>query len=394
MDLKFTRSEKIIGVVFSLSSFIIYGLLVGYHKIPLLFYNKITYQSTFETGVGLGAGNEVILRDIGLVIGSVTEVVFNSDNTFTTHYEVFEQYSTRIKEDTVAYLSVPMFGLGASTVELTVGGRDMDILPANSVIPSYESSEGQALTQASRYKDEQPFVVDQILHNVALLTDQLNDDDGPILLTLRNIKSITQQLAEGGGISYLYNSPDFYNSLYTILDDVHLTLYNLEDITEETHQMVKDIETMLDDVSWTTRRMVVNVSDEIDSLLREITQELLVLLDDFGQQIIVFLRNIAVNSDPFFRQLLSSVVQLINSLVREVHTIVQSLSQDITSMTGDIRSFTSNTSQEIFGMLITVQNILDDLDATLDELSENTTLFPEEGMPTSDYLRRDLRPLD
>ena len=117
----FKHIEKVVGifVIGAIVAAITAILLIG--NIIDKFKSEIEYKSEFKTVSGIDVGGKVYLKDLELAIGKITKYEVNERNMIDVWYSIEDKYIDKIREDSIAYLSVPPMGIGFATIKISMG---------------------------------------------------------------------------------------------------------------------------------------------------------------------------------------------------------------------------------------------------------------------------------
>jgi ABC-type transporter Mla subunit MlaD len=198
-----------------------------------LFKRRISYVTVFKDGGGIAP--ETPVRIAGIEVGAVRAVRLTDDDRVEVIFEVLEEYTDRLRQDPPGgacdkqksglsmlddeatrkaddeeqkkcgsriAASVPA-GLGAflptSGLVIQVGNRENPVIEPGGLLPADEP-EGLNELLARLQKEGIVQSARDIVTQVDELLRRVNDDEGPIQQTLKNVEAVTARAAEGKGL--------------------------------------------------------------------------------------------------------------------------------------------------------------------------------------------------
>ena len=211
MHFKFRHIQKIVGGFFLLTCIIVVILLVLVARGQRWFQPYAGYSCYFDRGGGLKVGDSVMIQ--GLEAGTIKNLAIEVDNRVRVDFAVFKQYADRIREGSLVKLSQPV--IGSSRIEVDLGSGDGPRIPKGGAIPSEESA-GSGL--------------DRLIENAGKLVDELEDPEGDLMGTLKNINEFTKALAEkDGSIRMLVEKRKLYDDLESAAGHLNSVLATVDD---------------------------------------------------------------------------------------------------------------------------------------------------------------------
>ena len=245
MSFKFKHLEKIVGVFLTLVILIIVVVIIFIGREQRWFEKQYEFTTKFLRGEGISPGLQVQVK--GIQIGEVKSVFLSEDNWIEVTFTVYDEYSERIRKDSVTKMRSPL--LGSKALEIIPGGKDMPVLANGSYIWSVDSDEG-ARIMAEKAKTEKPDEITRILQNVEQLTHNLSAAEGSLEQTLRRISA-------------------FFGYLNSEEESFRLMLAQLDEITRRIEQKEGSIGKFMDD------------NYELYNSTVSMMQKLNLVLDDF-----------------------------------------------------------------------------------------------------------------
>ena len=155
------------------------------------FETYIPYFTTFNESYNLQSDAAVKLFKAD--IGKVRQIILEK-NRVRVKLVILEKYASRIREDTIAVVESPTL-IGSEYISITPGSADSPIIPAGGEIPSREK---RSLTDVLTDFDieKTATLVIKTIQDLSRLTEALSAPDGPLLMSIKNIESISKQYAK------------------------------------------------------------------------------------------------------------------------------------------------------------------------------------------------------
>jgi len=184
-DPRFKNLERKIGLftLLALAGVALVVLLVGIQKD--LFSPKYTLNVTVDRGTGFTKGMPVKLS--GFRIGRITDMALNEQAMVEITIEIAKKYSKWIRSDSTVKL-VKEGLVGDSIVEVAVGSLDKpELKPGESI--TYLKTKG-----LDELADEIAEKVKPVLIEVRDIIGYVNDPNGDLKKTIRNLEVLTRHL--------------------------------------------------------------------------------------------------------------------------------------------------------------------------------------------------------
>lgn len=140
-----------------------------------LFSTRIIYIAKFADANGLSATSPVNFK--GFKIGNIVNYKLSDDNFVIAEFEVFEEYSEKIKINSALFKGVNPV-TNTSVIEFLQGNDSKEILPPGSLIPAIDIPEGKALLSQNKVTKSGDLIT-SLLQNLQVFTDALNSDNNP-----------------------------------------------------------------------------------------------------------------------------------------------------------------------------------------------------------------------
>ena len=300
MRLQYSTMERMTGafILLTLIVFLFTVAVVGRGK--NWFRQHVVYYTTFEEGYNLVSGSRVTL--LGTDIGSVTDVLLTKENKVKVQVKVLAEYASRIRANSVATVESPTV-IGSEFINIRPGTSKAVVIPPEGMIPSKEKK------KFTEYLEEYEIGaklehISKILEDLALITDQLKDPNGPFFGTFSNLQQITGTVESGeGSLGRLIKSDELYEHMDTFVATLQETAdylvragvniekgsEHLEKATREGPEMVDKTQELLDrllKVQVILEKVMTEVP-EISAQAREGMQEVNRILDSVKENFLI-----------------------------------------------------------------------------------------------------------
>jgi phospholipid/cholesterol/gamma-HCH transport system substrate-binding protein len=220
----YTLAEKLAGTLLfgTFGLIAVAVILVGLGRD--WFQSYTDYFALYREGYGLLPGVKV--KFLRTDIGRISRVEITGNDRVKIHLTVQSEFASRIKGDSQANVKSPTI-IGDYYIEIVPGGPDSLPIPKGGQIPAEEPKTIEDIITALQLESKlRQF--EEIMLNVASLTDRLQDPQGPILGTMDNIRRITGQVAAGeGSLGGLVARDDAYGQILAALGELREVSVNL-----------------------------------------------------------------------------------------------------------------------------------------------------------------------
>ena len=224
MRLPYTVAEKLAGLLLlgTFGLIAVAMILVGLGRD--WFQSYTDYFALYREGYGLLPGVKV--KFLRTDIGRISRLEITGNDRVKIHLTVQSGFASRIRGDSQANVKSPTL-IGDYYIEIVPGGPDSLPIPPGGQIPSEEPKTIDDILTALQLESKlRQF--EEIMLNVASLTDRLQDPQGPILGTMENVRRITGQVAAGeGSLGGLVASDDAYREILAALGELREVSVNL-----------------------------------------------------------------------------------------------------------------------------------------------------------------------
>jgi phospholipid/cholesterol/gamma-HCH transport system substrate-binding protein len=250
------------------------------------FRKHVVFYTTFDEGYNLVSGSRVKL--LGTDIGSVVEVGLSESNQARIKIRVLADYAPRIRANSVATVESPTV-IGSEYININPGTTKAPPIPPEGEIPTREKK------KLTEYLEEYEIGaklenIGKILQDLAQITGQLKDPQGPLLGTLGSLNQISKTVDAGeGSLGRLVRSDELHRQIQDELNAIARLVATLQETAEHLARAGSNIEEGSKNVEKSTREapeMVDKVQELLDRLLRvsAITEKAMVEVPEISTQ--------------------------------------------------------------------------------------------------------------
>lgn len=272
MEMRFSAKEKIVGAFLVFTILLVIGSLIVIGRGKAWFREHISYYIVFDEGYNLKEG--AVVKILNTDVGTVSSIRITPKHKVGVRIKVLKDHANLIRKDSVAVVDSPTV-IGSEYISISAGSPKSPPINEGEVIPSKRKK--SLSDYAEEFQLEQKFnALTRILHGVEQTVDQLKDADGPLLGTLWDLRSITDDVKNGHGIGTVLVKDEFYQRLDQQMDHLETILVNLEKTSQEverTSQAVpKNVETVakiIEDIKETSQNLKA-ASQSIKSASRDV----------------------------------------------------------------------------------------------------------------------------
>ena len=232
MDLDFSKKEKIVG------TFIIFIVVILLTTVVIIgrgkdwFKTYITYYTTFDESYNLKEDAAVKLFKAD--IGKVKKIIL-VENRVKVKLAILEEYSSRIRSDSVASVESPTF-IGSEYISIKPGSADSPLIPKGGEINSTSKKSISDIMLEFQVEETAKKVI-RAVQDLSEITQIMRDPDGPFFTAINNInkiishfEAISRDIQAGKGtVGGVLKSSEI---LQIILDDLDKVTQILESIAE------------------------------------------------------------------------------------------------------------------------------------------------------------------
>ena len=300
MKLQYSTMERMTGafILLTLIVFLFTVAVVGRGK--NWFRKHVIYYTAFEEGYNLVSGSRVKL--LGTDIGSVTDVGLSKDNKVKVRVRVLAEYASRIRANSVAIVESPTV-FGSEYINIKPGTSKAAVIPPEGLIPTKEKKKFTEYLEQYEIGAKLEHI-SKILEDLAQITDQLKDPQGPFFGTFGNLQQITGTVEAGeGSLGRVIKSDELYEHMDTFIATLQETAdhlvragasieegsEHLEKAAREGPEMVDKTQELLDRLLKVTLILekVMEEVPEISAQAREGMEEVNRILDSVKENFLI-----------------------------------------------------------------------------------------------------------
>jgi phospholipid/cholesterol/gamma-HCH transport system substrate-binding protein len=166
------HAEKIVGLFVLIAVVMLAGVVIFLGANQRWFSRNINYYTVFESAKGLNRGMPITFK--GFEIGKVSSFELTDDNKVVLHYYIYYEYHSRVHRHSLLELTSSPLG---SSLLFYPGKEKTEPLGENSLIPAIDSAAGRDILLAKQVDipEKAEDSLSAILQNVDEITSQIND---------------------------------------------------------------------------------------------------------------------------------------------------------------------------------------------------------------------------
>jgi len=260
LPFRLRHADQIVGVFLLVVVLAVVVTLIAIMRSQDLFKRRVEYRTVFEDGGGIRP--ETPVKISGIEVGKVRSVRLNDANKVEVVFDLLEDYVDRLVEDPPGVdcthavdkpecgsrvaASVPA-GLGAflptgGGLVINVGHRKNPLVkPGGLVLSEKPTSFADVIErlQQEGFVQNAKDIVDQ----VAVLLRRVNDVEGPIWRSVRNVETVTERAKDGKGFvgEALAPGSPMQVSIKSSLDRLERSLGSIEQSAQNMAQATDDV---------------------------------------------------------------------------------------------------------------------------------------------------------
>ena len=267
MDLDFSKKEKIVG------TFIIFIVVILLTTVVIIgrgkdwFKTYIIYYTTFDESYNLKEDAAVKLFKAD--IGKVKQIIL-VENRVKVNLAILEEYSSRIRSDSVASVESPTF-IGSEYISIKPGSADSPLIPKDGEINSTSKKSISDIMLEFQVEETAKKVI-RAVQDLSEIMQIMRDPNGPFFTAFDNInktifhfEAIVRDIQAGKGtVGGILKSSAI---LQIILDDLDKVTQILESLAEASSK-TPEITNKVQDNLATIQKIGEEVLDSISSIKR------------------------------------------------------------------------------------------------------------------------------
>lgn len=288
--------QRIAGI-FILSAIIIIAILILLQiKSSHLLDDRIRYNAYLKNAQGVST--ETLINVSGIEVGRVQSIDITPDNQIHVKFFVYDSFQRLLRMDSTGELN-KLSVLGNAAIMIQAGSHELPILPPNSTIPIQEPTTFDDLMARLT-----PTItnLNEIIQNVSALVgaiqaDKIKSMSEDLNALTHNLKSVSQQIAEGQGLlgKVVYDEQlarDFTQPVKemtpivrdtaVIIKELKLSMRQVDSILKQTEQRVKEISDVIQPAGELMNKSN-SIASELEFTTRQVNQEIVKLPEMVNQ---------------------------------------------------------------------------------------------------------------
>jgi len=271
MEVDYNKKEKIVGtfvigiVVIMLAMLIIIGRGKDWFK------TYITYYTTFDESYNLRENAAVKLYKAD--IGKIKKITLAEDKV-KVKLVILEDYSSRIKSDSVAIVESPTF-IGSEYIAIIPGTAEAPLIKEGGKIPSREKKSVDDILAEFEVEKTAKMVIPAI-QDVAEIAQIMRDPKGPLFAsldsfnrTLSYFERVARDIEAGKGtIGGIIRSRELLDKILSDLDKLGEILENINKASSKTPVVMDQVQDNLAAI----KKIGNDVSKSVSSIKRIVKQ--------------------------------------------------------------------------------------------------------------------------
>jgi len=324
MRFRIKHAQQVVGFFLLAGVLALAAVLVFMGANQRWFARNYSFYSRFNSADGITVGMPVKLK--GFEIGKVTEVELTYSNRVRVNVDIYSDYYSKIRPDSVLDLAVSPLGIGGGTMNLLPGINSLPSMEENSFLPSSDTILGknlmaQNLVDRPQVNDAVANIINQVapvLTNVRAATEQ-------VTIALRDYNGAIEGKANNQ-ISGILN--DSRNTLTKVETAITTSLGNADTLMGNLNSIAGNV-------------------DRLTSQLQDARGLIPKLLDPQGS-----LKTLLDDKNVLFNQI-NSILGQVNSTLVEVKSLTAFLNRStpqISSLVEDARQTIKKTGDVMEGL--------------------------------------------
>lgn len=271
MEVDYNKKEKIVGIFVIGIVLLLFTVLVMISRGKDWFKTYITYYTTFDESYNLKANAAVKLYRAD--IGKIKKIIL-TENKVKVKMIILEDYSSRIRTDSVAIVESPTF-IGSEYVSIIPGSADATLIEQGGEIPSMEKKSVSDILAEFEVEKTARMVIPAI-QDVAELAQIMRDPQGPLFAlidsfsrTLSCFERVAKDIEAGKGtIGGIIRSRVILDKILGNLDQLSQLLENITKASSKTPEIMDQVQDNL----VTIKKIGDELSESVSSIKRIVTQ--------------------------------------------------------------------------------------------------------------------------
>ena len=274
MDLDFSKKEKIVG------TFIIFIVVILLTTVVIIgrgkdwFKTYIIYYTTFDESYNLKEDAAVKLFKAD--IGKVKKIIL-VENRVKVNLAILEEYSSRIRSDSVAIVESPTF-IGSEYISIKPGSADSPLIPKGGEINSTSKKSISDIMLEFQVEETAKKVI-RAVQDLSEIMQIMRDPDGPFFTAINNInktishiEAITGDIQAGKGtVGSMLKSREILQIILDNLDKVTQILESIAEASSKTPEITNKVQDNLAIIKKVGEEVLDSISS-IKRILKEVEE--------------------------------------------------------------------------------------------------------------------------
>ena len=264
MDLDFSKKEKAVGtfviciIVILLTTVVIIGRGKDWFK------TYITYYTTFDESYNLKEDAAVKLFKAD--IGKVKKIIL-VENRVKVKLAILEEYSSRIRSDSVAIVESPTF-IGSEYISIKPGSADSPLIPEGGEINSTAKKSVSDIMLEFQVEETAKKVI-RAVQDLSEIMQIMRDPNGPFFTAFDNInkiishfEAISRDIQAGKGtVGGVLKSSEILQIILDDLDKVTQILESIAEASSKTPEIINKVGEGVSDSISSIKRILKEVEE-------------------------------------------------------------------------------------------------------------------------------------
>ncbi len=364
MSFKIKFYDKIVAVLLLLAALVVVTVIILAGSFQKWFADRTFYYSIFQENID--KGTNIVLKDVGIKIGSVSEAKLTERNDIMVQYFVYDEYKSKVREDTIAYLNSVAFGVLGKNIALSIGSPELPMIESGRKIPSDQSYEGRVMLSAvSPEADDSP--VGAIMQNVTQLTGNLakmTEPGGYLMGIMKNAEVMTRRISKAEAFIQPILGDPIYTNMVKMSNNIEKDVQTLTIMLSQFQGIVDGdvqpfVKRNLERVDLLMANMTMkfnNILEQTDywiNWINSVVENLMKRSDPILRDVTGFLQTTLRNVNTKLNSMLSQTEKTANALMGGISNNFGAYIKDLNIIMKNVKSITNR----IDNLLVRVENI-------------------------------------
>lgn len=263
MPFTFSKVQKLVSIFVIISFFLLLAVFIFVLKGNKFFTKKIKYHTFFNQTYGLSSGSP--LKYKGIIVGKVTGIKLTSQYKILLDFNVYEEYRSLFREQTVLKVSSGLIGAATLSVQPDID-KTHEIRPPNSLIYSSDMEEGKKILNRDIKKVEKgedlTAKANQVLDMIADMKPKLYSILDKLDTTLDSFKGTASDFKQISGSLKGEGKTELSDKVFLILENLNKSTKKLDVLVSKINNPDNTIGKILNDKK--------ELYDKIDKILENL----------------------------------------------------------------------------------------------------------------------------